>query len=119
MKSALSFVAALGAVLHGCGPWGCTPSFEPGIAIRLVDAKSGAEITTATVTISSGEYQEIVSSSNDSSIYLGALERPGVYSVTIEAPGYASRTINRVVVPERLDRCHVETQSLDLALDPL
>lgn len=98
----------------------CTPSIEPAIAVTVSDAKTGTSLE-ATVIVKDGNFQEQLSlrgvTANGQIIYGGALERPGVYTVITSTEGYLTSILNNIKVPK--DRCHVVTQKLKIALNPI
>ena len=103
----------LDLIIRFPGP-ACTLEFRYGINLTLVDGE-GEPITGATVTLTEGAYEEVMDELNDGS-YVGAGERAGVYTMTIEADEFASQTISNIVVEE--DECHVIPESLDVTLSP-
>jgi len=72
-----------------------------GIHVTVVDAATSQPLSGATVTLVDGSYTEnlfLGSATNASVGMYGALERAGVYSVTVAAAGYQTWSQNSVVV---------------------
>ncbi|HWN67823.1 MAG TPA: hypothetical protein VNM90_09290, partial [Haliangium sp.] len=49
--------------------------------------------------------------------YVGAFERPGVYTITIRGEGYSTLVLEMVEVTA--DECHVNTEQLTIVLEPI
>jgi uncharacterized surface anchored protein len=91
-----------------CGA--CTANFVMGVNVRVIDAATGAAIGGATLTLADGDYTEILTESLSSSIsgsYYGAGERPGTYTLTVQAAGYQDATLEDIVVVTDECGCHV------------
>jgi hypothetical protein len=113
MKVALVVVAA--AVAGGCSDQtqtACTADMRLGLGIVVVNDRTEAHICDAVVVARSGSYSETLSRMSDARVsgclYVGTAERPGVYSVQVEAAGFSPRTLGDLTVPVSKDGCHVE-----------
>ncbi|MEX0269234.1 carboxypeptidase-like regulatory domain-containing protein [Leptolyngbyaceae cyanobacterium UHCC 1019] len=95
----------------------CTPSFEPGITATVADAKTKTALE-AQIVIQESTFQETLrvqgATASGQTIYGGAFERPGRYTVTASAPGYRSTVLKDVQVSKA--ECHVATRRLDIKL---
>ena len=107
--------------LGGC--WNgvvCTANVVPGVVVRVTNAQTGEGIGDAVLALTEGEYREVLGapgSPSDSSYY-GAEERPGTYTLTVEAAGFVGQTIENVVVELEPSGCHVITVELTVELTP-
>lgn len=95
----------------------CTPSFEPGITVTVADAKTKIALE-AHIVIQAGNFQETLrvqgATASGQTVYGGAFERPGRYTVTASMPGYQSTILNDVDVSKA--ECHVATRRLAIEL---
>lgn len=98
----------------------CTPSIEPGITVKVFDAKTQKPLV-AKVTVQEGKYQEQLGPFETTTagqvIYGGAFERPGRYTVAVTQPGYQPVVMPPIAVTK--DACHVITQRLAVRLQPI
>ena len=95
----------------------CTGVLVPAVVLEVRDASSGASIAgMATATMRDGAFLDTLRSyaysSMDGSILSlrGALERSGMYDITVSAPGY--RTWQKRGVRVNHDECHAITVQL-------
>jgi hypothetical protein len=100
----------------------CTASVEPGLIVYIVDAVDGTPQATDAVGFAlDGGYSDALKPSILHGTTLVALqaasERPGVYQVHIEKPGYQTWTRSNVRV--MADACHVRTVQVTAALQPV
>jgi len=101
-------------------PAPCTPSFDPGILIRVTDSASGNPISCgAHAVVTAGTYSEVVDNPpspgcSDATGLTAAFERPDTYVVTISKAGYLDFVINDVVVAAGV--CHVKTVTVEARL---
>ncbi|MDE3003080.1 MAG: carboxypeptidase-like regulatory domain-containing protein [Gemmatimonadota bacterium] len=116
-------MSAMLVMLMGCRTVGigepivCTEQFVYGLNVTVLDQSTGAAIAAdATMTLHQGTYEEVVTDSWDGTTLSGAGERPGIYAVTVEHPGYQTWTLAGVVVTA--DECHVIPVSLTAELVP-
>ncbi|XHX76386.1 MAG: hypothetical protein RBJ76_18325 [Stenomitos frigidus ULC029] len=95
----------------------CTPNIEPGITVTVADAQTKTPLQ-ARIVIQEGKFQETLrvqgATAAGQTIYGGAFERPGKYTVTASTPGYRSTVLKNVQVPKA--ECHVATQQLTIEL---
>ena len=113
----ISHLSAL-AALSSCtlpDPIACTALYAYGVSATVTDQETGAPIDNATLTLVDGAYEEDMES-YQSGEFVGAGERAGTYTLTADAPGYQSRTIEDIVVTA--DVCHVHGVHLDVELSP-
>lgn len=94
----------------------CTEIFIFGLTVQVRNINTGDIIlNNISVTAVDGSYSEELAFSIDR--FFGAGERPGEYTLTVEADGY--RTLITPVIEVSADECHVINESIDLVLDPL
>lgn len=97
----LSLLVA-GLLLAACAGDDCVLPSADGLRIRVLDAGTLQPIgPIPTVTISDGAYTETLtpdSSRPTERIYVGANERPGTYSVRVEALGFTTATQSNITV---------------------
>ncbi len=109
----------VGIAVLGCTPSdptggiACTEIFVYGVNVTVTDADSGDPVLGATLTLTEDEFTETLIEMSDGA-YAGAGERAGTYTLTVAASGFASQTIDNIVVTE--DECHVIPVSRDVAL---
>lgn len=97
----------------------CSDSFEPGINVLVLDAQISTGIDHAILTLTEGEYTETLKwLGAPPGTYSGAYERSGTYTLTVEAEGFVSQTIDGIVIGLTEDGCHVDTISLTVELTP-
>ena len=114
--------AAVGLVLlfvSGCpmgevGPGDgvmCTLEFVYGLTVTVTDA-AGTPVAGATLTLTEGVYSETMEELQDG-VYTGAGERGGTYTLTIEADGYVTKSIEDILIDSWIDRVsdHVASSS--------
>ena len=90
----------------------CTEIFVYGVNVTVTDA-NGDPITGATLTLTEGTYVETMQELQAGS-YAGAGERAGTYTLTVEAAGFVTQTLDNIVVDE--DECHVIPVSREVTL---
>jgi Carboxypeptidase regulatory-like domain len=93
----------------------CTALYAYGVNASVTNASTGAPIGNATLTLKDGDYEEVMQPFPTGD-YVGAGERKGTYTLTAEAPGFESKTIENIVVTA--DECHVQGVHVDVALQP-
>ncbi len=95
----------------------CTTQFVYGVSVHVVDDATGAPIDNAVLTLTDGDYTEVMQMfPTGDGDYVGAGERPGTYTLTIEVPGVASTTVPDLEVG--FDGCHVIGISLEARVRP-
>ena len=110
---------ALGAasVTSGClGGTACTTELRYGVNVTVRNARTGANIDNAEVTIVEGNYREVLRSPPLPGVYTGAAERSGRYTLTITAPGFQPTAPRTLTVTA--DECHVSPVSVTVDLTP-
>ena len=121
----LTLTLAAFVVASGCSDQGetpCTPDMRLGMGIIVANEQTGAHVCDATVTARDGAYSETLRpmswSQVSSCLYVGAMERPGTYSVRAEAAGLSAGILSTVNVPLTDDGCHVEMVRREIQLRP-
>jgi hypothetical protein len=113
----LGLVGAL-LLLPACSGGSCNANAASGVVVFVVDATTGQDVCSATVTITDGAYAETLQSrpsdNGHTCEYDGASERPGTYTVSGAAAGYQPTQQDNVVA--RAGACHVETATVTIAL---
>lgn len=97
----------------------CTEIFVYGLNVTVTDG-NGDPVSGATLTLVEGDYTEImieIDPMGQLGVYVGAGERAGTYSLTIEADGFALVTIDDIAIDA--DECHVIPVGLTLSLTAL
>jgi hypothetical protein len=98
----------------------CTPSIEPAITVVVSDSRTQKPLE-ATVVVKDGSFQETLEwngvTPTGHTIYGGAFERPGRYTITVSRDGYATFVMTGVNVDK--DDCHVMTRQLKVNLQPV
>ena len=96
----------------------CTLQYVYGVNVSLTDAQTGQSISGATLTLISSTSTEIMEESpNQSGVYLGAGEKPGTYTLNVQAAGYQEVSQDNIVVTS--DPCHVIPVNLDISMNPV
>ena len=99
---------------NGDGGTACTEIFVSGVNVSVTD-QDGQAVAGAVLTLTEGDFSEIMQDLGDGE-YAGAGERAGTYTLTVEADGFDTATVEDIVVGE--DECHVITESRDVTLSP-
>ncbi|WP_204336068.1 carboxypeptidase-like regulatory domain-containing protein [Leptobacterium flavescens] len=95
----------------------CTAQFVYGLVVTVKDASTGEDLEGVTITAIDGEYEETLMESGPGPVvYLGAGERPGNYTLTIQKEGF--QTIVSTFINVTADVCHVVPQELSFNLQP-
>lgn len=98
----------------------CTPSMEPAITVTLVNSQTKEPIN-GSITVEDGDFQEVLVvygvTASGRTIYGGAFERPGSYTLRASKNGYSTVFIQEISVNK--DECHVLTRHLDISLEPV
>lgn len=93
----------------------CTAEGKHGIIVRVRDAATGAGICDAVVVVRDGAYNARLTPVACS--YVGAGERPGVYSVEVLHPLYVRRDLAGVAVADGGTCDHVITREIAIDLE--
>ena len=93
----------------------CTEVYVYGVTVNVTDAQTGAAIEGATLTLHDGNYVEVMQPF-PSGGYVGAGERPGTYTLTVEAAGYQTVVIDSIIIQS--DPCHVIPVTKSVTLQP-
>lgn len=86
------------------GDRACTALYAYGVSAHVTNADIGQPINNATLTLTEGDYSEVMMLIPTGD-YVGAGERPGTYTMTIDIPGVGSTVVSDIVVG--FDGCHV------------
>ena len=79
------------------------------------DKDSGEPVEGATLTLTEGNYTETLTEGNRGH-YIGAGERAGTYTLTVEAEGFVTQTLEDLTIDA--DVCHVIPITQDVTLTP-
>ncbi len=122
MKS-FGLVSLVTLFLVGCPPIFdgviCTEIFAYGLNATVTDG-NGDPVAGATLTLVEGDYTETmieIDPMGQTGVYVGAGERAGTYSLTIEAEGFDTITLDDIAIDA--DECHVIPVGLTLSLTAL
>ena len=120
MRSLLTPLALL-PLLAGCANpligRDCTTDVHPAVSVQIWDARSAAVLTgPATAIARDGAFADTAEVEAGDSWARLALERPGVYEVTVRRAGYREWT--RTGVRAKDGECHVRTATLHAVLEP-
>ena len=91
----------------------CTLEARAGVNVNLAD-EDGDPISGAVLTLSEGDYSEIMQGGFDAGGYAGAFERAGTYTLTVEADRFETAVVEDILVAAGV--CHVEAVTLDVTL---
>lgn len=96
----------------------CTANRVPGISLTVQNAVDGSPVTdSASIRISDGTYVETYNSLGSTGVITAAVERPGIYAISIRKTNFAPYTTAGVTVTS--DACHVQTVQVIAALQPV
>ena len=100
----------------------CTEVYAYGLTVTVAD-ENGEPVTGAALTLTDADYTETIPGPPgtgielEGGVYLGAGERAGTYTLTIEAEGFEPVTIDNIVI--EADECHVIGVTREVALTAL
>lgn len=98
----------------------CTQEAKAGLNITVKDAVTSEVLSTGvTVIAQDGDYTETLEAftgDNETTIFIGAWERVGTYTVTVSKVGYQTYTSELIIVTA--DVCHVIPQLITVNLQP-
>ncbi len=97
------------------GPVACTQEYVYGLSVTVLNEEGGQSITGATLTLREGSYTEVMEEGSPG-VYIGAGERAGSYTLTIEKTGFEDRAIGNLVVTA--NECHVIPLARTYTLQP-
>ena len=112
-------VALVAVVASGCPlitSSDCVSIGVPGIQISVLDKRTNQIPSGTVVTVTDGDYRETLTLSGR--VYVGAAERPGAYSIVVEAPGYARWTRENVSVVRSGSCKYLQPVTLTSELQP-
>ena len=118
----MSCIGLVGIVVNAgcCGNMGlvegCSPVVLPGVWVDLTNSQTGGAISGATLTLVEDGYTETMQESG-AGVYLGSFGRTGTYSVTVQASGFANKTVDGI--HSISDACGVATSTYAVTLDPI
>jgi hypothetical protein len=96
----------------------CTDAIIPALKVVVTNARTGAGLSTGVaVTATDGEYIGQLSNAEMTNEFYGVDEREGTYTITVTAAGYQPYSSPAVTVTK--DECHVITQTVTVALQPV
>lgn len=93
----------------------CTLQFVYGVNVTVTD-ENGEPVSGATLTLTEGAYSETMMELGDfqPGVYVGAGERAGTYTLTVDADGFETAVIEDIVVDA--DICHVIPVTREVSL---
>jgi hypothetical protein len=107
------------ALLGGCSLFtssDCVTVGVLGIQVTVVDSRTNQTPSGTVVTVTDGAYQETLT--RNGAAFIGAGERPGLYTVTVDAPGYVRWTRENVRVVRSESCGYLQPVVLTAALQP-
>ena len=113
----LALMVAASSSLLACDlGMSCSTNYVFGVVVTVRDANSQVPLTTAIVTLVDGAWREALTAQPLETVYRGAGEREGTYTITVSAPGYRTSAPRTVTVTG--DECHVQPVSITVDLAP-
>ena len=95
----------------------CTEQYVYGLNVNVNDANTGQPLTEGvTVTATEEDYEEALMLIEGNETFVGAGERPGLYTVEVIAVGYQLYVLEGVFLD--FDGCHVVPQVINVDLVP-
>ena len=122
MKKILVLLFLLGTLSYACSDDDdnkkpCTNVYTVGIVVSVSDVTTANVLSNGiTVTATDGDYVEELELLPQTNKFYGAYERAGSYTITVSGTGYQPKTTTVTVTA---DECHVITQNVDIALQPV
>lgn len=89
----------LAALASGCSSMTSGDSVSigvPGLQVTALDKRTNQTPNETVITAIDGAYRETLTASGG--VFIGAVERPGTYSVVVDAPGFVRWTRDNVTV---------------------
>lgn len=114
VSMALVAVVASGCSLLTTGD--CVSIGVPGIQISVLDPRTNQIPSGTVVTVTDGDYRETLMRAG--AVYIGVVERPGTYSIVVEAPGYARWTRENVRIVRSGSCNYLQRVTLSSELQP-
>ena len=97
------------------GPVACTSDLRPAVLVSVTDARTGEPLIEGVVGVArEGAYVDTLFQVQNR-LY-GAFERPGLYLLTVDKPGFVPWRRDDVRVAK--DACHVITRNFEAPLSP-
>jgi hypothetical protein len=122
MRRLTSVLLACGVALlngsPGCMPPCNLPVMFPSVYVRVLNDQTGQGIADAVVTATAGQYSETLSAEDAEGNYVGGYGLADTFSLTVEAPGFASQRIDGIVVESIPFECRVIPANLTVRLTP-
>ncbi len=118
MLAVLAF--ACGDEEHYTSGCPCTDEIIFGLKVSVKDAVTGEYINEGVKVTAVDRYgiaEELDTFTSVSSVFYGAAETEGTYTITVTKDGYADYTSGPVTV--EADQCHVTTEEITIAFVPL
>lgn len=113
------FAFACGDEDHYKNGYPCTDEIIFGLKVSIKDAVTGEYINdglTVTAVNMEGVAEELDTFTSASSVFYGAAETEGTYTITVSKEGYADYTSEPVTV--EAGRCHVTTREMTIEFEP-
>ena len=93
----------------------CTDQFVYGLNVIVKDASTNDILVEGlTIVARDGEYEEVLMNFPNSTNYVGAGERPGNYTITVNSMDYQEYSTQTIVVGA--DECHVIPEVVEVLL---
>jgi hypothetical protein len=103
-----------GIFVPGCIPRCTLPVDSPGVVVTVTNAQTGQPVSDAVVTLSGEDYVETLTGSDGRFSGGGS----GTFVLTVQAAGFKGRTMENVVVGMTPHGCYVDTEYVEVTLDP-
>jgi len=122
MRSLTAVLLACGVALlngsPGCMPPCNLPVVFPSVYVQVLNDQTGQGIADAVITATAGQYTETLYGGGPEGNYTGGYGLADTFSLTVEAPGFASQQIDNIVVEEVPFECRVVPANLTVRLTP-
>jgi len=115
MRSLVLLFSISSMVVSGCTPACTLPIFIPGVVVTVLNAQTNEPVTDATVTLTGGSVVAVLPGAGGR--FSGGYA--GTFTITVQAAGFESQSVENVVVEQAPDGCGPLTEYVEVRLTPL